>query len=117
MLTLGIGIGDVITVPLLELNHVYDRRGDHTFSQLILWREIEGGWHNVGWTFVKHWSEYPTKHGDVWRVRIGKRVVIARHYRVSHTNEDPERVDSSKFWGGGGPNEFTQEMRRVASDE
>jgi len=100
-------------VDCIEVNHVYDKKGDLMFSQVVLWKieASDGKLHNWGWKIVKRWPEYPGKtNDDVWFVlhhnERGSITITSFCYRERSTQHDVEREDTKLFWGGNAPNLF-----------
>ena len=102
-------------VDLIEVNHIYDKRGEYSFSQIIYWREYPTVGLNrsclaaVGFQLLTKdspigtWPSKTTRGYEQTRViplpRCEKRVVIAsKYYRESHTQVDPERESKRLFW-------------------
>jgi len=104
-----------IYVDMLEYNHVYNKQGDHCFSQVILWVEfpIEGistEYRALDWIMVNNYREKivvePRQHGKLYstKKRItfkGKDFYVNVHaplFRESWTVDDPERISSNKHY-------------------
>ena len=106
--------GSEIHVDLIEWNHIYDRRGNRVFSQVVLWDfdASDGRPHNVGW-FIGH--EAPRREGRMVRVNVwnGRKILRFRStmYRETRSMEDPERADSRDWWRGENPNLMHEEKR------
>jgi hypothetical protein len=89
-----------ISVDTIELNHVYDDRGEIRFHQLIYWR-----WHSADKKYhVHHWRMvdehyYVARSGIGWRDSyqmpdFGARYVVeANSYRETWTAYDREVMD------------------------
>ena len=93
-----------ISVDVIELNHVYDDRGEIRFHQLIYWR-----WHVSDRKYhVAHWRMvdehyYVARHGIGWRDSyqmpdFGVRYAVdANSYRETWTSYDREIIDHAEW--------------------
>lgn len=108
---------DSVYVDMIEYNHVYNSKGDHCFTQVILWVEYpaEGQkteFRALDWIMVE-WKDrnitIPIKEGELYRAKKacfhkGNTFyvnVYAPIYRESWTMDDPERISNSKHYGRG----------------
>lgn len=101
-------------VDLLEVNHFYNKQGNHVFSQVIYWREFPTAGLNrstlaaVGYQLLNQNqpSEWPVKTSRGYEqsrlVTVENRqkwvVIASKYYRESHTQVDPERESTVHFW-------------------
>lgn len=89
-----------IRVAVIELNHCYDKHGDHKFDQLILW-DYSPDWHRthvIQWQFLSREIELrPGQKLAILR-REGREVWIKGGiYRETWTIRDPERANVAVF--------------------
>jgi len=87
-------------VDMVELNHFHDSNGKFCFSQVIFWRwdHVEGNYHVGEWRMIEGVSinPRPDKCTVKWKEHSGiERLVIAKHFRESWTQIDPERMDKN----------------------
>ena len=100
-------------VDCIEINRVFDNKGDLILTQAILWKrdESDGKMHNCGWKLLGEGSEWPWRNhmGVVMRHHNSKGIVVvtAPYCRVRSTRDDMERVDTKEFWAGKAPNLFS----------
>lgn len=97
---------------LIELNHVHDDCGQHTFSQLIFW-EWTGTKHDViAWRLVKYTTQHPTRdwrRGGYyvrWLEGDKTREIRSPCYRESWTQYDVEMHERNEL-----PKERRRELR------
>lgn len=111
MLLLHIGQPNTLTVNTIELNHVYDKRCELIYTQVILWDidASDGKLHNVGWRFVRRCQDMPVRCGKRWMLHADGKTIYAVHFRETWTHFDRERQDSQAFWENEAPNLFEGE--------
>lgn len=86
-------------MDLIEVNHVYNCEGQHTFSQVIFhdWSAAESAYRVRAWRLLNNDAQLPTRHRGAWRCRWqdGKtyRDVRAPLMRTTHTQYDVEIAD------------------------
>jgi len=82
------------TCEVLEKNHMHNPAGQHTSTQMIVWRDDHVDW----WQFC---DPVVTRHGDEWRCVVwheGRMWRIrAKTYRETWTQWDPERLDLERW--------------------
>jgi hypothetical protein len=99
---------DAERVEMVEVNHCYSRdTGERRFIQIIYWDR-----QNTACLHVRYWhmadklrAVYPESNaapGAVVVLRQGDanscmEVVHAKHYRATHTYDDPEEIDRQTF--------------------
>jgi hypothetical protein len=102
---------DVITVEVLELNQVFtwrtdDERSDPqkrvSLSQWIIWEqyrprdETDTGWHVWCWRRRQD-IEVVTRDRGHWKLHYRGRPIVARIFRETWTEYDPEIIDARDF--------------------
>ncbi len=88
-------------VDLIEVNHVYDAKGEHVFDQTIFyeWSPRQGRYQVRDWRLLKVDSQIPVRNwcrGDfeaVWKDGSVLRRVRAAIVRESWTQHDPELLE------------------------
>jgi hypothetical protein len=91
-------------VDVVELNHFYDKRGNHLYDQVLFWERLPGSgdFRIRGWTLIddrEAVSRAPTKDAKTglyevtWINEEGVRKLHSRIYVESWTHRDPERDD------------------------
>lgn len=109
-LILILHIGDCFTtsVDVLETNHVYTRKGDHCFTQVIAWDyfQEDGELHRVGWRIVRFRYDWPIKASGQWMVLGERGFVVSKRHMERHLMFDIEAEDKKAFWGESAPNVF-----------
>lgn len=94
-----------MTVDMLELNHIYNLKGDYVFSQTIAWNIDPGSrkYHVAQWWPSSDSRELlPVKNALTgnWEIRVSigrvSRKVKSPVYRESWTHIDPEWEDKQK---------------------
>jgi hypothetical protein len=95
-------LGTVQTVDLVEINHMHDEKGRHTFSQIIFW-DVDPVTRK---RHVREWYMADVIRDIEW-LDIGPRVTLkpnsheiivqGRSYMETWTQIDPEREDL-KVW-------------------
>lgn len=104
----------VLEADCIETNHVFDKHGEHLFTQVIIWQCMEsdnGRLHNVGWKIVRSNWDLPIRIGrnrfQVLHYESGRKLEIYSNcFRMRMTNQDMEREDTREFWRGSAPNCF-----------
>ncbi len=97
-------------VDVLELNHYYDEKGQHNFSQLIGWTWSESKTEHASQYHVAWWMLWKSvdqarpardyrRGGHVLIVRRGEelRCIRAKSFYESWTQYDPEVLDRQQF--------------------
>lgn len=110
MLLLHIGNPFQEAVDVLETNHVYDKRGEHCFTQVIAWQydAADGRLHSTGWRFVRFHCDRVHKVPGGYFVKHERGFVTAPRHIERRLNFDIEREDSQTFWKNEGPNVFME---------
>lgn len=91
-----------VHVDLIEVNHRYDDKLNHIFTQVIVYYEHPNGrFRPYGWDILQRGWQYPVFYKNRWEMRQGHQRIVARLYRVSHTTYDPERDARLEYWKGG----------------
>lgn len=106
------------SVDVAEVNHFYDERGKHVFTQLVFWqwRPLESDYRVVAWRLPKSDGARPRRDhvtGDwVSRWWDGEtfREVRAGAFRETWTQTDVEQDDRSYL-----PKEQRRELRKDAA--
>ncbi|MCO6459244.1 MAG: hypothetical protein J5I93_28375 [Pirellulaceae bacterium] len=88
-------------VDLIEVNHVYDAKGQHVFDQTIYyeWSNVEGRYQVLAWRLLKADAQIPLRdwqRGDyqaVWKDGPVLRRVRAPVVHHSWTQHDPELIE------------------------
>lgn len=88
-------------VDMIELNHVFDVRGEHVLDQVIFWDwEGDNGWHIAAHHYDPESIERPQRSGDawlyVWHARSAFRMVEAPMFRETWSNYDPEIAERDR---------------------
>ncbi len=104
----------VLEADLIETNHVFDRKGEFMFSQVIVWQCMDadnGRLHNIGWKIVRTNWDLPIRIGknrfQVVHYESGRKLEIYSNcFRMRMTDLDMEREDTREFWKGSAPNCF-----------
>ena len=109
-------------VDMIEVNHVHDKKGDHIFSQVVLWKidALDGKLHNWGWKMIKQPWDQPISYDGIWNIYHicdrGTLDVSAPCYRERSTMHDVEREDSRDWWKNEAPNLFNLEKVKVGDE-
>lgn len=86
---------------LIEFNHVHDCKGNPIFDQVIAWKwyRDENKYHVRVWKMFEA-GDTPPKcnyssglYSHRWCDNSRQRIVVAKYYRESWTQFDPERAD------------------------
>jgi len=105
----------VICCDVLEESHVYDKRGELIFTQVIFWKEhpVVGlnrtGFHPYGFRMLDKYRVIEKTGGgyryfaDNEEHQNGTIEVRAPLYRESWSHTDPEAIGRKKSWPDGGP--------------
>jgi hypothetical protein len=93
-------------VDLIELNHKFDERGCHTFSQVIFWeRSVANGKYRVrDWVIVddrESLCSVPVKEGGIYVSTFIRNGIFysvrSPLFRESWTQTDPEIEDGKRY--------------------
>lgn len=101
---------DWVLADRAELNHIHDRQtGEYRFSQLILWRWYDTGYHVADWRLTtrygcraRHfrdtiklveWTDSSNQAAKHRPPRWFERRVLAKGFIETFTQYDPERAD------------------------
>jgi len=113
-----------ICVDLIELNHI--RTKTSQFDQIIFWKEYSAAGLNksefraVGFIVLDDDSRirnYIIKRNGWYKVKYTHRIVdninnettmVAKYFRESWSQDDPERDSVRKHWGGNPPELFNK---------
>lgn len=113
MLLLHIGNPFQESVDVLEANHVYSKRGEYVFTQVIAWNydAADGRLHTVGWRLTRFPYDRVHKGPGVWFARHERGFVTSKRHIERWLDFDIESQDRKEFWKGEAPNVFG-EVRR-----
>lgn len=90
----------VQTVDLIEINHLHNDSGRHTFSQVIFWDvdPVTQKRHVREWCMIDS-VDFDKTPNNMPRVRFKTdgTIVVGWNFRESYSHNDPER-DDQKCW-------------------
>lgn len=98
LLVLGWSLVRQESCDMIELHHMHDANGNPIYEQIIFWdwHHDENKYHVRAWRILTT-GERPERLNKYWRIRWNdsgiSRMFIAKHYRESWRQNDPERDD------------------------
>jgi hypothetical protein len=101
-LVMGSNIVRQEACDMVELHHMHDANGSHVFDQIIFWDwdEQESEYHVRAW-FISYGKEHLHKNyrSNLWTIiwpdNRTWRGFVAKHFRESWLQRDPERDDKA----------------------